>query len=57
MIGADPEWFVREILDRWAAYPDRIDRGRRGSTYAIYRGYNRRLVRGLPRRRRPGPRP
>lgn len=25
MIGADPEWFVREILDRWAAYPDRID--------------------------------
>jgi len=25
MIGADPEWFVGEILDRWSAYPDRID--------------------------------
>ncbi len=25
MIGADPEWFVREILRRWAADPDRID--------------------------------
>ena len=25
MIGADPEWFVGEILARWSAYPDRID--------------------------------
>jgi haloacetate dehalogenase len=25
MIGADPAWFVREILRRWAADPDRID--------------------------------
>jgi haloacetate dehalogenase len=25
MIGADPGWFVRELLDRWSAYPDRID--------------------------------
>jgi haloacetate dehalogenase len=25
MIGADPEWFVREILQRWAAEPERID--------------------------------
>ncbi len=25
MIGADPEWFVRELLSRWAAEPARID--------------------------------
>jgi haloacetate dehalogenase len=25
MIGADPEWFVREILDRWTAIPGSID--------------------------------
>ncbi len=25
MIGADPDWFVGEILARWSAYPDRID--------------------------------
>ncbi len=24
MIGGDPEWFVREIMRRWSAYPDRI---------------------------------
>jgi haloacetate dehalogenase len=27
MIGADPEWFVREILSRWSADPNRIDPG------------------------------
>jgi len=25
MIGADPEWFVREIMRRWSAYPERLD--------------------------------
>jgi len=25
MIGADPAWFVGELLARWAAYPERID--------------------------------
>ncbi len=25
MIGADPEWFIREILRRWAADRDRLD--------------------------------
>lgn len=24
MIGGDPEWFVREIMRRWAGYPERL---------------------------------
>jgi len=27
MIGGDPEWFVREIMRRWAAYPERLHPG------------------------------